>query len=305
FFFLDLTAANVALICLFSDSLNALFPSISVVSFKLIGFVTISPLSFVSLKFLSFTSVIGIFGTSLLLLITVFNGLYNCTSPGSLLHPASTTLFPTNLNYLPLSIGLFMSPFGGLPVFPSIYRDMRQPVKFPRAASISYAIATGLEFSMGIIGYLMFGRAILPEVTQSVLDTGRVVWLNAILVAVIAIVPVSKMPLSVRPICVTLDGIFKVNGIFGKSVNRVLANAVPVLLSILFPKFERVVGFAGAFLCFSICVVFPLLFYMKIFEGQISLFKRIVMWIVIVWGTISAGLGTIWACESLFLKVSL
>jgi hypothetical protein len=48
---------------------------------------------------------------------------------------------------------------------------MRHPHKFSRALGVSYSITFAVDLSMGIIGYLMFGKYVLEEITQSILGT--------------------------------------------------------------------------------------------------------------------------------------
>jgi vesicular inhibitory amino acid transporter len=61
-FTLELLAASVALIVLFADSLDLLFPSVlSVTGWKIVCAVILMPLNFLPLRLLSFTSIIGIF----------------------------------------------------------------------------------------------------------------------------------------------------------------------------------------------------------------------------------------------------
>ena len=52
--------------------------------------------------------------------IVIIDGLLKTTSPGSLIQPAATYLFPANWLTLPLSFGLLMSPWGGHSVFPNV-----------------------------------------------------------------------------------------------------------------------------------------------------------------------------------------
>lgn len=59
-FSLELVGACVALVILFADSLDALFPGWGVVEWKIFCGLIIIPLSFVPLRYLSFTSVLGI-----------------------------------------------------------------------------------------------------------------------------------------------------------------------------------------------------------------------------------------------------
>jgi vesicular inhibitory amino acid transporter len=41
---------------------------------------------------------------------------------------------------------------------------MRHPYKFSRALGVSYSITFLIDASMGVIGYLMFGKYVLEEV---------------------------------------------------------------------------------------------------------------------------------------------
>ena len=52
--------------------------------------------------------------------IVITDGLIKTTTPGSLIEPATTYLFPANWLTLPLSFGLLMSPWGGHSVFPNV-----------------------------------------------------------------------------------------------------------------------------------------------------------------------------------------
>jgi vesicular inhibitory amino acid transporter len=56
-------ATCVALVVLFSDNLNVLFPHVGNVQLKIIAGFALTPLSFVPLRVLSFTSVLGILST--------------------------------------------------------------------------------------------------------------------------------------------------------------------------------------------------------------------------------------------------
>ena len=45
-----------------------------------------------------------------------------------------------------------------------VFRDMRHPHKFNHALTISYGITFCLDFGMGVVGYLMFGKYVSEEV---------------------------------------------------------------------------------------------------------------------------------------------
>lgn len=76
---------------------------------------------------------------------------------------------------------------------------------------------------------------------------------------------------------------------------RILVVVVIVLIAIAFPSFDSIMVFMGSCLGFSICIIFPLAFYLKIFEGQISTRERILDWFLIIVCTILAVVGTVFA----------
>lgn len=53
--------------------------------------------------------------------------------------------------------------------------------------------------------------------------------------------------------------------------------------------------FMGNFLCFSICIVAPLAFYLKTFQSSISRRERILDWVLIIVSSIMAVTGTVFA----------
>lgn len=76
---------------------------------------------------------------------------------------------------------------------------------------------------------------------------------------------------------------------------RVLVIVVIVLMAIFFPNFDSIMALMGSSLCFTICIILPVAFYLKIFGDEISLKERILDWALIVSCTCMAILGTVWA----------
>lgn len=90
-------------------------------------------------------------------------------------------------------------------------------------------------------------------------------------------------------------GEFTIGLHLARSALRLAVVLTIVLLSVLCPNFDSVMGFAGSALCFTICIILPLLFYVKLFEGRLSKVERVIDWILIVVATVMAVMGTIWA----------
>jgi solute carrier family 32 (vesicular inhibitory amino acid transporter) len=84
-------------------------------------------------------------------------------------------------------------------------------------------------------------------------------------------------------------------GIF-KILIRVLVVALVVIIAIGFPDFDSIMALMGSALCFTICVILPVGFYLRIFGKEISLKERIFDWVLIIACSIMAVVGTVWAC---------
>jgi len=315
-FLLELTAANVALIILFADSMNSLVPSVTVLTWKAILALGLLPLNFVPFKYLSVTSILGICCVMGIIVLVFTDGLIKPHSPGSLREIATTHAFPSDLRTIPLSLGLFLAPWGGHSVFPAIYKDMRHPQKYPRAVRTTYVSVYSLNLMMVVIGYLMFGERVRDEITANILGSKhypRVI--SIIILLLIGIIPITKIPLSNRPMMDTINKKFLIDlrqmdpeaRAYSEkhTPHRLARGGIAVLLNIFelgvaigFPDFDSVMALMGSALCFSICIVLPCWFYLKIFHGSdvIKTPERILCWVLIVVSTILGIIGTICAC---------
>lgn len=214
-FSLDLLGAGVSLFILFGDSLNALFPSISITQFKLIGFLLICPLSFVPLSILSNVSLLGIISTLGTILIIILCGLWKRTSPGSLIHPNPTAWWPEDFKSFCLSIGLLSACWGGHAIFPNLKNDMRHPKSFTSCLKYTYMITASADIGTAVFGFLMFGSSVENEITKNILNTsGYPKFVYYAISALMSVIPLAKTPLNCLPIVSLLDIItgVKING---------------------------------------------------------------------------------------------
>lgn len=80
-----------------------------------------------------------------------------------------------------------------------------------------------------------------------------------------------------------------------KAMIRVVVLAVIVLMAIVFPSFDRIMALMGSALCFTICVILPLAFYLKMFGDDLSLRERVLDWSLLILSSMLAIIGTAWA----------
>lgn len=309
-FSLELIATCVALVVLFADSLDALIPGWGVTEWKVVCGIILIPLGFLPLRFLSFTSILGILCCLGIVLAVFVDGLLKSHQPGSLLEPAETYLFPSNWATLPISFGLLMSPWGGHSVFPNIYRDMRHPYKYRRGVNVTYGFTFMLDLFMAVVGLLMFGDGVRDEITSNILLTkGYPNWISIFIVICVAIIPLTKVPLNARPIISTLELFLgldarsmsspaALNGLSGwtrgilKFTIRILCVVIFVVLAILIPEFDRIMSLLGAVACFTICIILPLAFHLKLFGEELSRWEKARDWTLIAISSVLAVVST-------------
>lgn len=185
---------------------------------------------------------------------------------------------------------------------------------------------------MAVIGWLMFGNGVRDEITANILLTsGYPRVLSIFMTVFIAIIPITKVPLkyvsvrvhpsytvmtdaivSCRPLVATVEvlcglhlrdenssqhgsGSKKTAVTIGKGLVRIAAIVLIVIFSVVFPSFDRIMALMGSCLCFTICIILPLAFYLRIFGNEISIGEKIVDWTLLVTSSIMAAVGTVWA----------
>lgn len=282
-FILELVAANVAFIILFADSAVALMPFWSPTLWKIVIAVTMIPLNFVRLRTLSVGSILGIF-CFLGIVTTLFStGSARHSSPGSFWQPASTTAMPSDMITVLSSIGIFMAPWGGHSIVPVVYNDMEKPQHYHRALKWTYSITFSIAVSVAVMGYLMFGGRVCPEITSNILqDPSYPGLVHSVTIVLVGLIPVTKIALTNRPVIESIRQWFEpVSRLTapaaeprrtGKSSWKriaigVLCNVVELGLALLLPGFDDVVSMMGSAFCVTICVVFPGAFWLKLMRN--------------------------------------
>ncbi|CAB4252521.1 similar to Saccharomyces cerevisiae YJR001W AVT1 Vacuolar transporter, imports large neutral amino acids into the vacuole [Maudiozyma barnettii] len=304
-FTLDLLGCGVSLVILFADSLNALFPNVSVTSFKILAFFVITPPVFLPLSILSNISLLGILSTIGTVAVITACGLFNNTAPGSLFHPMETQLWPKDIKSFCLSIGLLSASWGGHAVFPNLKSDMRHPAKFKDCLKTTYEITAVTDIGIAVVGYLMFGDSVKDEITKNVLLLDKFPsYLHGLISGLMTLIPIAKTPLNARPIISVLDTLLNVRDAEEKyegnrlkiaktiqSTNALFVNILFVIIAIIFPQFDKIIAFLGAGLCFMICLILPCAFYLKICKDTISPTEKIACYITIFVSIIFSTLG--------------
>ena len=80
-----------------------------------------------------------------------------------------------------------------------------------------------------------------------------------------------------------------------KCLIRGSITVIMTTLSILCPSFDRVMALMGSAFCFTICIILPLAFYLRLFWKEITMREKILDWFLIVICSVMAAVGTVWA----------
>jgi len=162
-------------------------------------------------------------------------------------------------------------------------------------------------------GYFMFGDLVMTEITANLIRTkGYPQSLSVIMSICIAIIPLTKVPLNARPIVSMLESFAGVDPIsisnapgltglpnylrgFMRIGCRALVVVIFVIIAIIFPAFDSIMAFMGSTLCFTICVILPILFYLKIFGKEVSTRERILDYFLVIVCSFLAAIGTVFA----------
>jgi len=278
-------SVGVVLVTLYADSLNAIIPTVSPNTYKLLGLVILIPTVFIPLSLLSFASLLGIVSTVFLIGAVFVDGLSKFDAPGSLWSPAKTSFGFCNIGELGLAFGLFMAGFGAHAALPSLARDMAEPHRFKEVMNYSFGFATAVYALIGIGGYLMFGNDVNDEISQNLLQVpGYNPMLNELVLWMLVVTPLTKFALTTRPLNLALEALCGLDThtlgdsfqadqklpvtqarMLNHSLKRVLVACerisfvfLAVAVSILVPDFGSVMAILGSFSVFTLCVVGPI-----------------------------------------------
>lgn len=188
---------------------------------------------------------------------------------------------------------------------------MRHPYKYRKGVNVTYAFTALLDLFMAVVGLLMFGDGVRDEITSNIFMTnGYPAWLSVVICVCVAIIPLTKIPLNARPIVSTLEVLLgldsravaaspALHGMSGfnrgilRATIRVLIVVLLVILAILVPSFDRIISLLGSVACFTICIILPLAFHLKIFGSEIGRAERWGNWALIIVSTILAVVSTV------------
>ena len=92
---------------------------------------------------------------------------------------------------------------------------------------------------------------------------------------------------------------------FLKLAIRIFTVAVIIVISILVPSFDTIMALMGSAMAFSICIVLPLAFHLKLFGKELGMKEKVLNWFLIVLCSLMAVIGTVWVFLPKHLRESM
>ncbi|TKY51619.1 Vacuolar amino acid transporter 1 [Spatholobus suberectus] len=293
--YVELYACCIEYIILEGDNLSSLFPSahlnlggIELNSHTLFAVVTalaVLPTVWLrDLSILSYISAGGVVASILVVLCLLWVGIEDVG-----FHSKGTTL---NLATLPVAVGLYGYCYSGHAVFPNIYISMANPNQFPGVLLACFGVCTVLYAGAAVIGYTMFGEAILSQFTlnmpQELVATKIAVWTTVVN-------PFTKYALTISPVAMSLEELIPSN--HAKSYLYSIFIRTGLVLSTLViglsvPFFGLVMSLIGSLLTMLVTLILPCACFLRILRGKVTRIQTALCITIITVGVVCSAFGT-------------
>ncbi|MCO5566741.1 hypothetical protein L7F22_020421 [Adiantum nelumboides] len=310
-FYMELTGTLVGYCISMGDNLNYFFPHVGFsipglsnrnVMICIVTLIILPSVWLRDLSALSFTSIWCIASSVLLLVAVMLAATVN--------HIGFTHPLPLlRMKGVPVAAGLYAFSYGGTSVFPSIYKSMKDPSKFPQVLAVSFSIATISIAGLGIAGAYMFGEHTASQVTLSMpvhfISTKIVLWMTIL-------TPIFKFALQLSPITTAVEAqlykrcanaekggmnktlVFAMSTLMRSSVLALIA-----IISMVLPYFEYIIALVGSSMTIAICMIFPCLFYLKLYWKRLPALTIASITVLISLGVIVGACGTVISFQGL------
>ncbi|KAK9138929.1 hypothetical protein Sjap_009523 [Stephania japonica] len=166
---------------------------------------------------------------------------------------------------------------------------------------VSFSLVTMLYTSLAFMGAKLFGQGVSSQITLSMprhlVATKIALWATVL-------TPMTKYALEFAPIALQLEHVFpstmssKMRMLTRGSIGSFLLLGI-LGLALSVPYFEHVLGLTGSLVSVSISIVFPCVFYIKIYRSQISKPTLALNLILVTTGVLLSIVGTIYSTKSL------
>ncbi|KAI5339456.1 hypothetical protein L3X38_018728 [Prunus dulcis] len=294
----ELYLVATSFLILEGDNLHNLFPKMKLevagltISGKkcftiLGGLIVLPTVWFDSLSLLSYVSASGVFSS----VIIIGSILWTAVFDGIGFHQEGSV--PLNWSGIPTAVSLYAFCYCAHPVFPTLYKSMKNKRQFPNVLLVCFILCTLGYASMAVLGYLMFGSTVESQITLNLpteeLSSKIAIWTTLIN-------PLSKYALMVTPILNTAQNWFPSCCKKSRSFRLFLSTSLvtsSVIVALVIPFFAYLMSLVGAFFSVTASLIIPCLCYLKISGTYRNLgCEMLIIGCIILMGVVVAIVGT-------------
>ncbi|KAL1295176.1 vacuolar amino acid transporter 1 [Arachis ipaensis] len=305
--YVELYACCIEYIILEGDNLSSLFPSahlslggIELDSHTLFALITtLAVLPTVMLRDLSILSYISAGGVVASVLVVICLFWIGIEDVG--FQSKGTTL---NLATFPVAVGLYGYCYSGHAVFPNIYTSMANPNQFPAVLLTCFGICTALYAGAAVMGYTMFGEAILSQFTlnmpKEMVATKIAVWTTVVN-------PFTKYALTISPVAMSLEELIPSSHAKSFLYSIFIRTGLVVstlIIGLSVPFFGLVMSLIGSSLTMLVTLILPCACFLRILRGKVTRFQSVLCITIISIGVVCAVFGTYSALAEIVKSLS-
>nr|AFK35314.1 unknown [Lotus japonicus] len=169
---------------------------------------------------------------------------------------------------------------------------MAKPNQFPAVLLACFGICTFLYAAGAVMGYKMFGDAILSQFTlnlpQDLVATKVAVWTTVVN-------PFTKYALTISPVAMSLEELIPSNNAKSYLYSIFIRTGLVVstlLIGLSVPFFGLVMSLIGSLLTMLVTLILPCVCYLRILRGKVTRLQVALCIIIITVGVVSSAFGT-------------
>ncbi|CAL0321293.1 unnamed protein product [Lupinus luteus] len=305
--YVELYACCIEYIILESDNLSSLFPNASLnlggielnshILFALIATLAVLPTVWLrDLSILSYISAGGVIASILVVLCLFWAGVEEVGFQSK-----GTTL---NLTTFPVAVGLYGYCYSGHAVFPNIYTSMANPNQFPAVLLTCFGICTLLYAGAAVMGYTMFGEAILSQFT---LNMPHDLVASKIAVWTTVVNPFTKYALTISPVAMSLEELIPSDHAKSYLYSIFIRTGLVVstlIIGLSVPFFGLLMSLIGSLLTMLVTLILPCVCFLRILKGKVTQLQAVLCITIITVGSVSAVFGTYSALSEIVKSLS-
>lgn len=210
----------------------------------------------------------------------------------------------------PLALGVVLASYSAQIYLTVLEGNMRHPEKFNTVINLAYAVMTVLKIGVGVFGCLTFTNSVSDMVTNN-LPLGVYRTTVNIVVTMLSFMGYSL------PMFAVFDMVEKASPRYLKArflnhdrtrpstpcvvLLRLMLTSLTILMAVLVPHFTLFAAFIGSVTGTAIALIFPCIFYVKIFFWELKWYDIVLNVFIVCFGVLVSACGIISTGRELFI----